>query len=209
MKKTIILAVLGASTLAMSSFAQGSIGFSSYFADGISSGTTLISFGANTSGYSGKVGTGASSGLFNADVVWSLTAINSGTDAAGNGDLAAGWNSSTATAEGTTSMNNMVTPIANGYISPASLFQLNPYTSGTVYFEIVGYNGSSYANSTIRGHSAEFSATLATGQVTPALSAVYNSWTVSEVSVVPEPGTLALAGLGGLGMLMAFRRKKA
>jgi hypothetical protein len=27
--------------------------------------------------------------------------------------------------------------------------------------------------------------------------------------VVPEPGTLALAGLGGFGMLMAFRRKKA
>jgi hypothetical protein len=26
---------------------------------------------------------------------------------------------------------------------------------------------------------------------------------------VPEPGTLALAGLGGFGMLMAFRRKKA
>jgi hypothetical protein len=34
------------------------------------------------------------------------------------------------------------------------------------------------------------------------------AFSVSPVAV-PEPSTLALAGLGGFGMLMALRRKKA
>jgi len=36
------------------------------------------------------------------------------------------------------------------------------------------------------------------------------TFSVSEtIAPVPEPSSLALAGLGGFGMLMAFRRKKA
>ena len=36
-----------------------------------------------------------------------------------------------------------------------------------------------------------------------------NALVMTSVSAVPEPSTLALAGLGGFGMLMAMRRKKA
>jgi hypothetical protein len=35
------------------------------------------------------------------------------------------------------------------------------------------------------------------------------SFTLTQVAATPEPSTLAMAGLGGFGMLMAMRRKKA
>jgi len=199
MKKSVILAVLGLSVGALSSFAQGSIGFSSYFADG-GSGTTKITFGSNTLGFSGNVGAG-----FDVDVYYSLTPFS---DTAGNGSLNAALLSSTS---GSPSVNSMVTVPSNGLLSPASNFVLNPYANQTVYFEMVGWqiSGGSYANAIMRGHSAEFSTTLATGNNAPAASPLYSSWAISQVAAVPEPTTLALAGLGGLASLVALRRKQA
>ncbi|HEX4349393.1 MAG TPA: PEP-CTERM sorting domain-containing protein, partial [Verrucomicrobiae bacterium] len=65
--------------------------------------------------------------------------------------------------------------------------------------------GQTYGSSLIRGHSAEFSSTLATGLTTPPYG-LFSSFTVAAV---PEPATLALAGLGGLASLVMLRRKKA
>jgi len=207
MKKSVILAVMGLSVGAISSFGQGSIVFNSYNADGVGSGFTTTTFGANTSGYTGLVGSGTSAGVFDADVLYSLTPI---TDAAGNGALTAGWLTS---GSGSPSVNSLVTAFGTGgnagYFVPTHDFTLNPYTAGsTVYFEIIAFNGSSYANATIRGHSASFSDSLATGIVTP-VNATWSSFTVAAVAPTPEPTTLALAGLGGLASLLALRRKQA
>jgi len=46
------------------------------------------------------------------------------------------------------------------------------------------------------------------GQPVPALDAGAHIDNVSVVQTVPEPSTLALAGLGGLGMLWQLRRRK-
>jgi len=196
MKKSVILAVIGLSAAAVSSFGQGSISFNSYNAG--SSGSTKIKFLAS------GLAVPTSAGLV-ADILYSLTPI---TEGAGNGALNPGWS----TSETAPSINSMITPIGNGgagYFTPVPNFTLNPYTAGsTVYFEVIGYLASagSYANSLAdRGHSASFSFTLATGQNLP-VDATYGSWTIAPV---PEPTTLALAGLGGLASLIALRRKQA
>lgn len=94
------------------------------------------------------------------------------------------------------------------------------YSSGACDFIIQVYNGSDYASSTIRGQSTVITvnplATAGNGLPTGTMFSAENAnanpglvaFTVSPV-VVPEPSTLALAGLGGFGMLMALRRKKA
>jgi hypothetical protein len=199
MKKAVILAVLGAASVAMSSYGQGSLVFNSYLAG--SYGATLITFGSNTGVLAGtKVGAG-----YSADVLWSLTPIS---DVAGSGALNPAFSTSTTSP----SANNMLTAFntgANaGYFAPAANFTLNPYTAGTtVYFEVIAFQtGFTYANSPIRAHSDSFSTTLATGQTLPG-AATYGSFQLA--SVVPEPATMALAGLGGLASLVMLRRKKA
>jgi len=194
MKKTVILAALGLSIGALSSFGQGAIVFNSYNADGVGSGLTKITF------LNGGALVGAG---YSADVYYSLSPIS---QPSGNDSLSAGW---LASGSGSPSVNSLITPMVGGYFTASVNFQLNPYTAGTpVYFEVAVYQtaAGSYANSTAdRGHSASFSATLATGLVQPS-AALFNSFTVAPV---PEPTTLALAGLGGLASLVALRRKKA
>jgi len=85
-------------------------------------------------------------------------------------------------------------------------------TSGFVSFAIEAFNGTSYANSTIGGISSIFqSPTTATsssgvGGFTPGS---WQTFTVQNLGPVPEPTTLALAGLGGLASLVALRRKQS
>ncbi|HXI72582.1 MAG TPA: PEP-CTERM sorting domain-containing protein [Verrucomicrobiae bacterium] len=194
MKKSVVIAALGLAIGAVSSFAQGSIQFNSYFANG--SAGILTHFG-------GPLGNGLVGAGYTADLLWSLSPI---TDTAGNGSLNAGWNFSS------TSVQSVATPFGTtpstlGYFQSPQNFFLNPYTAGTtVYFEVIAYQtGSTYANSQNRGHSDSFSAVLTTGLSTPGFVA-FNPFTVTPV---PEPATLALAGLGGLASLVMLRRKKA
>jgi hypothetical protein len=202
MKKSLVIAALGLTVAAVSSFGQGSMTFNSYLANG--SAGILTTF-------SGSLGSGPVGAGYTADLLWSLTPI---TDVAGNGALTAGWNLSGA---GNGSTYNVATPFGTtgttiGYFQSAlNPFQLNPYTAGsTVYFEVIAYQtGLTYGTSLGgRGHSATFSTTLATGNAFPTDigAAGLQPFTVS--AVVPEPTTLALAGLGGLASLVMIRRKK-
>ena len=193
MKKSLVVALLGLAAGSLTAFGQGAIVFNSYNADGVSSGLTKTTFlvgGAN-------VGAG-----YSADIVYSFAPIN---DSASNGSLNPGWLTS---GSGSPSSFSLVSPFSGGYFLPSKNFTLNPYTAGTtVYFEVLAYQTSAgnYAASAIRGHSASFSTTLATGLANP-VNAVWSSFTVAAV---PEPTTLALAGLGGLASLVMLRRKNA
>jgi hypothetical protein len=189
MKKSLIIAALGLAGSAVSSLGAGSILFNSYLAGNNDTGVPVYFIGG------GLVGAG-----FTADLLYSLTPI---TDSAGFGPLNPGWSVS---GSGAPSLFNVATPFETGFLagyfqSPQN-FVLNPYTAGSsVYFEVIAYDGSSYASATARGHSASFSATLATGVNLP-VPINFTSFTVT-----PEPATLALAGLGALVSVMALRRK--
>jgi PEP-CTERM motif len=138
-------------------------------------------------------------------VFYSTTPVSG---AAGTGAIPAGMLASGSGAPSTYNisglMGNSVT--GPGYFASA----VNNFTlsSGgpTVYFDVAVFQtGSSYANSTIRGQSGVFTGTLATGLTQPTY-AQFGSFTIASV---PEPTTLALAGLGGLASLVALRRKQA
>jgi hypothetical protein len=199
MKKSVVIAVLGLAVSAVSSFGQGSMIFNSYTANDSAGVLTHFSGGLG----SGLVGAG-----YSADLLYSLTPI---ADVAGNGPLTPGWSLSGA---GVPSVQSVITPFGTsgvllGYFQSPANFGLNVYTAGTtVYFEVLAYQtaAGSYANSLAgRGHSATFSTTLATGATPPPLMVDFGAFTVSPV---PEPTTLALAGLGGLSLLL-FRRKQS
>jgi hypothetical protein len=201
MKKSVVIAALGLAVTAVSSFGQGQMTFNSYLA-GVSSSGIQTLFSAGLGG--APVGAG-----FSADLLYSLTPFS---DTAGSGALLGGL---TASGAGSPSFFNVVTPFGTsgntlGYFQGANNFELNPYTANsTVYFEVIAYQTAlGYANSTERGHSAEFSATLATGVNSPTTIA-FTPFTVNAVGPIPEPTTLALAGLGGLASLVMMRRKKA
>jgi len=197
MKKSVIIAALGLAAGALSSFGQGSMAFNSYLAGASSTGVKVY----NTDGV-----TGLSTG-WTADLAWSTSPIS---DASGNGSLNPLLTIAAVAAPSQTvvSTSFVNTPNGPGYFEGGSNFVLQPYTAGTtVYFEILAYEtGDTYANSPIRGHSASFSTTLSTGTGLPPNMPLFGSFAVAPV---PEPTTLALAGLGGLASLIALRRKQA
>ena len=196
MKKSFVIAALGLAVQAVSSFGQGTIRFNSYFAN---NGAGIPIYSSTEFGGGGLVGAG-----YTADLLWSLTPISD--PFPGTGALNAGWNFS---GGGNGSLQNVATPFGTtpstiGYFLGPNNFVLTSYTPGaTVYFEIIFYQtaASSYANSFNRGHSAAFSSTLATGIDFPG----YLNF--PSFFVVPEPTTLALAGLGGLAWLATRHRK--
>jgi hypothetical protein len=192
MKRTVIAMAVGAiSGLAAltSAQAQGVVQLDNYASSG-----NLIS-------YNGSPLPGSSAytvGLFWAagNVVGSVPADPTGTAVPG-GPLALG------TGAGSTTPTT-----APGYFSSTANFAMTGVAAGTAAtFEIIAYNGASYAAATIRGHSAPFSlnaganggALVQVGLGMPAFSLFSTS--------VPEPTTMALAGLAGASLLL-FRRRK-
>jgi hypothetical protein len=200
MKKSVVIAALGFLGCAVSSFGQGQMTFNSYLAS--NSNGILVNFSAGLGG--GEVGAG-----YTADLLYSLSPIS---DVAGNGSLNPSFNLSGAGAPSTFSLVTPfgTTPSTLGYFQGVNNFQLNPYTAGsTIYFEVIAYQtGLTYGTSANRGHSASFSTTLATGINSPTDIGLAG-FAPFTVSAVPEPATLALAGLGGLASLVMLRRKNA
>lgn len=106
----------------------------------------------------------------------------------------------------------------SGYIiGPAAV--IPGYTSGPISFEILAWAasgtgsgaGGTYATSTINDASTLFfwtEASIPSGLGTPAGN--FQSLPAQEIILtgVPEPTTLALAGLAGLVSLVAYRRKQ-
>lgn len=202
MKKILILSVLGLSLGAMNSYAQGSIAFNTYNAQ--NSAGIITTYGAG-----GNIGAGLDS-TFTGVLLWSSVAIN---EAATTGPVADGATLNPLWNVGSTALFNTGAAAGVpglGYITGPNL-NITAAVGTTLYFEIAAYNGSSYGSGTFAGHSASFTGTLAVTPATPDANQLNNMspFQVYNVVAVPEPSTLALAGLGGFGMLMALRRKKA
>ena len=210
MKKSILLGIVGLAAAAVTSYGQGYITLDNY-----ASGGSLVTYGDATTPANGVSGAfGAQGGALGSGWTVGLYFVG-GTSglvqAAGSGaidsSLALGTGiGSTALLAGPETFN---TP---GYYNSTPSFNSGSTAFTTVTLEVVVYNTSagSYENAGWRGHSAAFSmATVGATSGTPAFTGASMPGSISVVTVapVPEPTTMALAGLGGLGLLL-FRRKQ-
>jgi hypothetical protein len=86
----------------------------------------------------------------------------------------------------------------------------NPGLGGdvTMTMMIIAYNGSSYANATVRGHSTAFTITTVVGLPPPSYTGDFETDGGFAVYSVPEPSVFALSGIG-TAALMLTRRKKS
>lgn len=197
MKKTLVGAILGLGTM-VSVMGQGSVLFNNY---GYST-LAQVTYGA---GSGGTVGAGIDNS-FTAGVYYFLgtSTLN---DPTGTADPSlSGF--SLASATGTYNSGIFAGPAGAGFFNGGAA-TIQDYSSGPITFVVVAYNGSDYASSTVRGHSAAFTlAGIATGQ-TPVdeFGAGLQPFQVFTTTAVPEPSTFALAGLGLAGLLI-FRRRK-
>jgi hypothetical protein len=195
MKKSVILAILGLSVAAVSSYGQGSIAFNTYVTHGGSG--TITTYG---NGLIGPI-----DNTFHGELLWSLTDPG---DAASTA-LTAGNPLNPAWQVASVGTFNSPAAIAPGYIAGPNWTYTG--TGGVnLFFEIVAFNGSAWGNGTYQGHSASFAATLVTGVTLPSADQLNNMqpFQVFQVASVPEPATMALGGLG-LASLLLFRRKQA
>jgi len=214
MKKSVLLGVLGLGALAAtSSYGQGYILLSNY-----ASGTGTVTYGAGVpaNGISGGAG-GIGNPLSTAWTVglYFIAGTPSITDPIGNniplGGLAVGTGNGSSIAIGAGNANGNP-----GYYASIPFFNAGVAAGSTITVEVVAYDtaGGSYANAAYRGHSAPFTivtvpVTSTSPNITGLADGVDASGTLIVTPVsVPEPTTLALAGLGGLASLVALRRKQ-
>ena len=204
MKKSIVLAIVGlAAGMATSSYGQGVILLDNYNTYG-----PYVTYGA---GSDGTVGTGVNASYTMGLYYFNALGDNTGVvnfdptgialpNNLGNLLLGSGAGSTAAfgfgdTPGGALSGSAWVVPIVPGP------------TGATVTLMVVAYNGASYALATDRGHSAAF--TIATSDSSsPTPVRIGTVMPAFSVAAVPEPTTMALAGLGGLSLLL-FRRKQS
>jgi hypothetical protein len=204
MKKSLVLSILGLTAVAATSYGQGSIAFNTYNAN--SNSGIITTFAAGLGQGNGTDGIGST---FTGVLLWSSVNLN---DVATTGPVTAG---STFTAGWNVGPSfTFATGAASaGYIISPSNLNIAAAVGQNIFFEVAAYTGASYATAGgFAGHSASFAGTLVTGTTLPFADQINNlhPFQVYNVpSAVPEPSTLALAGLGGFGMLMAMRRKKA
>jgi len=198
MKKTLILGLLGVALSSASSFGQGAI-----LLDNYNTGGPNITYGAGSGGTVGAgLGAGWTVGLYYAP--GTVLGAVAGNDVPG-GSFVLGSGAGSTAALFTSSFST-----AGQFLAPGA-FLIDPVgAAGATYtLQLVAYNGANYASSTIRGHSAAFTITTsASSSPTPnPVGSFMQGFSVTPVAVVPEPTTLALAGLGGLALLVSRRRK--
>jgi hypothetical protein len=203
MKKSLILAALGIAATAATSMGEGYVAFSSYAANGgigpaaTIYGTSTLLNSTWTAGLYFAIGT--VSDPVNNSLAASIDSLPTGMT------LYTGPNATAAYA------NSGWAKGLFGYFD-GGVLTIPDYTSGPITFEVVAYQGTDYASATSRGRSGSFTMTSIQTSADPFPSNFGDNGQPMphfDVVSVPEPSTLALAGLGGVGMLLAMRRKKA
>jgi hypothetical protein len=209
MKKSIVLGIIALATGAATSYGQGFITLDNY-SSGLGDPAVVYGTGVFANGVSGALGTVGAPVTSDWTVgLYFVGGTPSLTDPAGStipiAPLALG--------AGTGSTVEMTIENAGGnlgYFGSFAAFNTGVAAGAMVTLEVVVYDtaAGSYASALYRGHSAPFSmATVAITSPTPIYAGDFMPGQISVMSV-PEPTTLALAGLGGLALL-AFRRKQA
>jgi hypothetical protein len=206
MKKAIIATILGiaAAATVSTATAQGRIQLYNYSASPLAN---LISHGAGSSGAQGTPVTGAQS--FTVGMYFLLGDVVAAANASLAGDPTAIPGAGMLVASGL----GASTPLGDfnpGQYSAAADWTVtgSGATAQAVTVVVVAYTGADYASAEFRGHSQAFLMTTAVGTDFAAQTgATMQGFTVGPVSVVPEPSTFALAGLG-LASLVIFRRRK-
>jgi len=201
MKKSILLGIVGLGLGMATSYGQGTVNFANYASSSspavyLTAGSVPVggTYAAELGWYNG-VATSTSEITMIASSLTYFGFDGPGANTDANGDTAngAGW-----------------------YLGP--LVDLSNYgwsstqSGQTVTLDVFAFNNGSIGAATVLGSSGLFQVTETTGAglfLPPAMAGTAGaSFALSPVSS-PEPSSLALAGLGGFGMLMAFRRKKA
>jgi hypothetical protein len=198
MKKSIFMAVLGVAALAAtSSYGQGTIVFSSYAANG-GAGAITTFFGTSS-----PLPTGYTAQLYYfigtlSDPVNTSSASSVLTAPAAGFVALAGATAAYDNSGGATGQQGL------GYFD-GSAVSIPGYSSGPITFEIVATGNGFY------GRSGSFTESSISTGLAPSGYFGDNSSGMPAfvVAPVPEPTTLALAGLGGLASLVAFRRKQS
>jgi hypothetical protein len=207
MKKSVLLGILGLAAGMATSYGQGYITLDNY-----SSGanTTAITYGANVpaNGVSGALGSGPLNTAWTVGLYF-VGGTSGLSEAAGTGipsaTLALGTGTGSTAQVGVNTFGNL------GFYASVPAFNTGSILNTTATLEIVVYDTAdgSYADAHYRGHSAAFSmGTVSASSGSPSYVGDFSSSAFS-VAPVPEPTTLALAGLGGLASLVALRRKQA
>lgn len=188
MKRTLIATILGIAATA-ATYGQGFVNFNTYAVNSYAG--SYVTYGPGSGGAVGENVVGG----FNVQLGYYLGTVS---DPASNGSLLGQMQLNTAVIGG------LGTGGFPGRIQ-AGNYTIPNYVSGPITFEMLAFNGASYALSDIRGHSAAWTmASIATGVTTPGTpDGMPAGFTVSAV---PEPTTMALAGLGAAAMLI-FRRR--
>jgi hypothetical protein len=205
MKKSVLIALFGAASVV--AYGQGNVVFSNYYS---SQQVTGISYGngpASGLGVGPEISVELLYGAATDTAISQLTALAISISPVGiNGVTGpgvfnyAGYNNAYS-GTGVFSAGNVLVPGTPGSTYAFALYAFGNFTAGP------GGNG------IYKGWSAIFTGTTQASAIVGAPTLPDGlrqaSFTVNEIVSTPEPSSLALAGLGGFGMLMAFRRKKA
>lgn len=191
MKKSVIIAILGAAGFAVSSYGQGIIQFDTY--SGHFNGGSI----APVSYLGGAV---VPDGVVSAELYYALGTV---------ADPVSGVADSitTAISGAFTALPASITLVGNGGYIQGPQVQIQNYTTGPITFEIA-FSAPGFA-----GRSGSFTESSINSVGLPVTYFGDNGpgpgqMLLAPVSV-PEPTTLALAGLGGLATLIGLRRKQA
>jgi len=202
MKKSVIIAALGMAAAVASSYGQGYIAFNTYVANaGAGASTSYF----NT--FSGGPLVGSTvSGAFSAELYYALGTVSDPVNLGQAASIMSPVTGLTAIPSSTTAFDSN----GDGWFQGGTV-TIPGYSTGAVTFEIV-------ATGTINGHafvgrSGSFTESTIANSLSAPLTAFGDNGpgpvNFFVATVVPEPTTLALAGLGGLASLVALRRKQA
>jgi hypothetical protein len=223
MKKSLVLGILGLATAAVTSYGQGAVFLDNYFQSTFN--PILVQNGLFSHEFI-PIPAGWTVGLYydptpNQNIVAAVNAAEAA-DPMGVADPHS-LNAALVAATGPGSTAPILSDFP-GYFQASSSFMIQPGATtpaqASYTIVVVAYNGSSYmaGNTAMRGYSqAVFiqdafpsiaDGTADIGNFFPKGSSYTETAPMFEIWIVPEPDTLALAGLGGLSLWL-LRRKKA